>query len=128
MKKLLSLTAAALLLITTGCGRSNAPPASASSGTPSVSAPITEPTVESSDDTTPTVQKDEAAVKPQSSRRLDDSPIIPLYRERFNYTEPNDIEDTYFYELQQIAVDTEHDQPINEKLNHHYDHTAKRAK
>lgn len=46
MKKLLSLTAAALLLITTGCGRSNAPPASASSGTPSVSAPITEPTVE----------------------------------------------------------------------------------
>ena len=63
MKKLLSLTAAALLLITTGCGRSNAPPASASSGTPSVSAPITEPTVESSDDTTPTVQKDEAAAK-----------------------------------------------------------------
>ena len=41
MKKLLSLTAAALLLITAGCGRSNAPPASASSGTPSVSAPIT---------------------------------------------------------------------------------------
>ena len=66
MKKLLSLTAAALLLITTGCGRSNAPPASASSGTPSVSAPITEPTVESSDDTTPTVQKDEAAAKPQN--------------------------------------------------------------
>ncbi|MFZ2722537.1 MAG: hypothetical protein WAY39_00555 [Gemmiger qucibialis] len=78
MKKLLSLTAAALLLITTGCGRSNAPPASASSGTPSVSAPITEPTVESSDDTTPTVQKDEAAAKPQNSRRLDDSRIIPL--------------------------------------------------
>ena len=88
MKKLLSLTAAALLLITTGCGRSNAPPASASSGTPSVSAPITEPTVESSDDTTPTVQKDEAAVKPQSSRRLDDSRIIPLYSERFTYTDP----------------------------------------
>ena len=86
MKKLLSLTAAALLLITTGCGRSNAPPASASSGTPSVSAPITEPTVESSDDTTPTVQKDEAAVKPQSSRRLDDSRIIPLYSERFTPT------------------------------------------
>ena len=79
MKKLLSLTAAALLLITTGCGRSNAPPASASSGTPSVSAPITEPTVESSDDTAPTVQKDEAAAKPQNSRRLDDSRIIPLY-------------------------------------------------
>ena len=102
MKKLLSLTAAALLLITTGCGRSNAPPASASSGTPSVSAPITEPTVESSDDTTPTVQKDEAAVKPQSSRRLDDSRIIPLYSERFTYTDPNGIEDTYFYEVPQI--------------------------
>lgn len=104
MKKLLSLTAAALLLITTGCGRSNAPPASASSGTPSVSAPITEPTVESSDDTTPTVQKDEAAVKPQSSRRLDDSRIIPLYSERFTYTDPNGIEDTYFYEVPQIMM------------------------
>ena len=54
---------AALLLITAGCGRSNAPPASASSAAPSVSAPITEPTVESSDDTAPTVQKDEAAAK-----------------------------------------------------------------
>ena len=88
MKKLLSLTAAALLLITTGCGRSNAPLASASSAAPSVSAPITEPTVESSDDTAPTVQKDEAAAKPQNSRRLDDSRIIPLYSERFTYTDP----------------------------------------
>lgn len=88
MKKLLSLTAAALLLITTGCGRSNAPSASASSTAPSVSAPITEPTVESSDDTAPTVQKDEAAAKPQNSRRLDDSRIIPLYSERFTYTDP----------------------------------------
>lgn len=88
MKKLLSLTAAALLLITAGCGRSNAPPASASSAAPSVSAPITEPTVESSEDTAPTVQKDEAAAKPQNSRRLDDSRIIPLYSERFTYTDP----------------------------------------
>ena len=107
MKKLLSLTAAALLLITTGCGRSNAPPASASSGTPSVSAPIPEPTVESSDDTAPTVQKDEAAAKPQNSRRLDDSRIIPLYSERFTYTDPYGIEDTYFYEVPQLDDDTE---------------------
>lgn len=120
MKKLLSLTAAALLLITTGCGRSNAPPASASSGTPSVSAPITEPTVESSDDTTPTVQKDEAAVKPQSSRRLDDSRIIPLYSERFTYTDPNGIEDTYFYEVPQIDDDTEDAKHINEMINYRY--------
>ena len=68
MKKLLSLTAAALLLITAGCGRSNAPPASASSAAPSVSAPITEPTVESSEDTAPTVQKDEAAANSTAQR------------------------------------------------------------
>ena len=79
--------AAALLLITTGCGRSNAPPASASSGTPSVSAPKTEPTVESSDDTAPAGLKDEAAAKPQNSRRLDDSRIIPLYSELFFFKE-----------------------------------------
>ena len=127
MKKLLSLTAAALLLITTGCGRSNAPPASASSGTPSVSAPITEPTVESSDDTTPTVQKDEAAVKPQSSRRLDDSRIIPLYSERFTYTDPNGIEDTYFYEVPQIDDDTEDAKHINEMINYRYGYLVERA-
>ena len=127
MKKLLSLTAAALLLITTGCGRSNAPPASASSGTPSVSAPITEPTVESSDDTTPTVQKDEAAAKPQSSRRLDDSRIIPLYSERFTYTDPNGIEDTYFYEVPQIDDDTEDAKHINEMINYRYGYLVERA-
>ena len=127
MKKLLSLTAAALLLITTGCGRSNAPPASASSGTPSVSAPITEPTVESSDDTTPTVQKDEAAVKPQSSRRLDDSRIIPLYSERFTYTDPNGIEDTYFYEVPQIDDDTEGAKNINEMIGYRFGYLVERA-
>ena len=127
MKKLLSLTAAALLLITTGCGRSNAPPASASSGTPSVSAPITEPTVESSDDTTPTVQKDEAAVKPQSSRRLDDSRIIPLYSERFTYTDPYGIEDTYFYEVPQIDDDTEDAKHINAIIDYRYGYLVERA-
>ena len=127
MKKLLSLTAAALLLITTGCGRSNAPPASASSGTPSVSAPITEPTVESSDDTAPTVQKDEAAAKPQNSRRLDDSRIIPLYSERFTYTDPNGIEDTYFYEVPQIDDDTEDAKHINEMINYRYGYLVERA-
>ena len=127
MKKLLSLTAAALLLITTGCGRSNAPPASASSTAPSVSAPITEPTVESSDDTTPTVQKDEAAVKPQSSRRLDDSRIIPLYSERFTYTDPNGIEDTYFYEVPQIDDDTEGAKNINEMIGYRFGYLVERA-
>ena len=127
MKKLLSLTAAALLLITTGCGRSNAPPASASSGNPSVSAPITEPTVESSDDTTPTVQKDEAAVKPQSSRRLDDSRIIPLYSERFTYTDPYGIEDTYFYEVPQIDDDTEDAKHINAIIDYRYGYLVERA-
>ena len=127
MKKLLSLTAAALLLITTGCGRSNAPPASASSGTPSVSAPITEPTVESSDDTTPTVQKDEAAAKPQNSRRLDDSRIIPLYSERFTYTDPYGIEDTYFYEVPQIDDDTEDAKHINAIIDYRYGYLVERA-
>lgn len=127
MKKLLSLTAAALLLITTGCGRSNAPPASASSGTPSVSAPITEPTVESSDDTAPTVQKDEAAAKPQNSRRLDDSRIIPLYSERFTYTDPYGIEDTYFYEVPQIDDDTEDAKHINAIIDYRYGYLVERA-
>ena len=127
MKKLLSLTAAALLLITTGCGRSNAPPASASSGTPSVSAPITEPTVESSDDTAPTVQKDEAAAKPQNSRRLDDSRIVPLYNERFTYTNPYGIEDTYFYEVPQIDDDTEDAQHINAMIDYRYGYLVERA-
>ena len=127
MKKLLSLTAAALLLITTGCGRSNAPPASASSGTPSVSAPITEPTVESSDDTAPTVQKDEAAAKPQNSRRLDDSRIIPLYSERFTYTDPYGIEDTYFYEVPQIDDDTEDAKHINAVIDYRYGYLVERA-
>ena len=127
MKKLLSLTAAALLLITTGCGRSNAPPASASSGTPSVSAPITEPTVESSDDTAPTVQKDEAAAKPQNSRRLDDSRIIPLYSERCTYTDPYGIEDTYFYEVPQIDDDTEDAKHINAIIDYRYGYLVERA-
>lgn len=127
MKKLLSLTAAALLLITAGCGRSNAPPASASSAAPSVSAPITEPTVESSDDTTPTIQKDEAAGKPQNSRRLDDSRIVPLYNERFTYTNPYGIEDTYFYEVPQIDDDTEDAQHINEMIDYRYGYLVERA-
>lgn len=127
MKKLLSLTAAALLLITTGCGRSSAPPASASSAAPSVSAPITEPTVESSDDTAPTVQKDEAAAKPQNSRRLDDSRIIPLYSERFTYTDPYGIEDTYFYEVPQIDDDTEDAKHINAVIDYRYGYLVERA-
>ena len=127
MKKLLSLTAAALLLITAGCGRSNAPPASASSAAPSVSAPITEPTVESSEDTAPTVQKDEAAAKPQNSRRLDDSRIIPLYSERFTYTDPYGIEDTYFYEVPQIDDDTEDAKHINAIIDYRYGYLVERA-
>ena len=127
MKKLLSLTAAALLLITTGCGRSNAPPASASSAAPSVSAPITEPTVESSEDTAPTVQKDEAAAKPQNSRRLDDSRIIPLYSERFTYTDPNGNKDTYFYEVPQIDDDTEGARNINEMIGYRFGYLVERA-
>ena len=127
MKKLLALTAAALLLVTAGCGRSNAPPVSASSSTPSVSAPTTEPTVESSDDTTPTVQKDEAAVKPQNSRRLDDSHIVPLYNEHFTYTNPYGIEDTYFYEVPQIDDDTEDAQHINEMIDYRYGYLVERA-
>lgn len=127
MKKLLSLTAAALLLITAGCGRSNAPPASASSAAPSVSAQITEPTVESSDDTTPTIQKDEAAGKPQNSRRLDDSRIVPLYNERFTYTNPYGIEDTYFYEVPQIDDDTEDAQHINAMIDYRYGYLVERA-
>ena len=127
MKKLLALTAAALLLITAGCGRSNAPPVSASSGAPSVSAPTTEPTAEPPDDATPTVQIDEDAAKPQNNRRLDDSRIVPLYNERFTYTNPYGIEDTYFYEVPQIDDDTEDAQHINEMIDYRYGYLVERA-
>ena len=127
MKKLLALTAAALLLITAGCGRSNAPPVSAFSGAPSVSAPTTEPTAEPPDDATPTVQIDEDAAKPQNNRRLDDSRIIPLYDERFTYTNPYGIEDTYFYEVPQIDDDTEDAQHINEMIDYRYGYLVERA-
>ena len=68
-----------------------------------------------------------AAAKPQNSRRLDDSRIIPLYSERFTYTDPYGIEDTYFYEVPQIDDDTEDAKQINAIIDYRYGYLVERA-
>ena len=62
------------------------------------------------------------------SRRFDDSRIaIPLYSERFTYTDPYGIEDTYFYEVPQIDDDTEGAKNINEMIGYRFGYLVERA-
>ena len=119
MKKLLALAAAALLLAAAGCGKSPAVSSSAASvpGAVSESAAVSEPTVAS----------EMPAVSPQKTRRLDDSRILALYDERFTYTDPYDIEDTYFYQVPQIDDDTEGAQNINEMIRYRFGYLVERA-
>lgn len=65
--------------------------------------------------------------KPQSSRRLDDSRISTLYDERFTYTDPHGIEDTYFYQVPQIDDDTEGAKNINEMIGYRFGYLVERA-
>ena len=65
--------------------------------------------------------------KPQSSRRLDDSRISTLYDERFTYTDPYGIEDTYFYQVPQIDDDTEGAKNINEMIGYRFGYLVERA-
>ena len=46
---------------------------------------------------------------------------------RFTYTDPNGIEDTYFYEVPQIDDDTEDAKHINEMINYRYGYLVERA-
>ena len=70
---------------------------------------------------------EETPQKPQSSRRLDDSRISTLYDERFTYTDPYGIEDTYFYQVPQIDDDTEGARNINEMIGYRFGYLVERA-
>ena len=119
MKKLLALAAAALLLAAAGCGKSPAVASSAASVPDAVS--------ESGAVSEPTIASEMPAVSPQKTRRLDDSRILALYDERFTYTDPYGIEDTYFYQVPQIDDDTEGAQNINEMIGYRFGYLVERA-
>ncbi len=119
MKKLLAWAAAALLLAAAGCGKSPAVASSAASVPDAVS--------ESGAVSEPTIASEMPAVSPQKTRRLDDSRILALYDERFTYTDPYGIEDTYFYQVPQIDDDTEGAQNINEMIGYRFGYLVERA-
>ena len=119
MKKLLALAAAALLLAAAGCGKSPQVASSAASVPDAVS--------ESGAVSEPTIASEMPAVSPQKTRRLDDSRILALYDERFTYTDPYGIEDTYFYQVPQIDDDTEGAQNINEMIGYRFGYLVERA-
>ena len=119
MKKLLALAAAALLLAAAGCGKSPAVASSAASAPDAAS--------ESGAVSEPTIASEMPAVSPQKTRRLDDSRILALYDERFTYTDPYGIEDTYFYQVPQIDDDTEGAQNINEMIGYRFGYLVERA-
>ena len=119
MKKLLALAAAALLLAAAGCGKSPQVSSSAASVPDAVS--------ESGAVSEPTIASEMPAVSPQKTRRLDDSRILALYDERFTYTDPYGIEDTYFYQVPQIDDDTEGAQNINEMIGYRFGYLVERA-
>ena len=119
MKKLLALAAAALLLAAAGCGKSPAVASSAASVPDAVS--------ESGAVSEPTIASEMPAVSPQKTRRLDDSRILALYDERFTYTDPYGIEDTYFYQVPQIDDDTEGAQNLNEMIGYRFGYLVERA-
>lgn len=100
------LLAAAMLLSAAGCAQDSKRPEPTE---PAASA-VSETSVENVE------AAEETPQKPQSSRRLDDSRISTLYDERFTYTDPYGIEDTYFYQVPQIDDDTEGARNINEMI------------
>ena len=119
MKKLLALAAAALLLAAVGCGKSPQVSSSAAS--------VPDAASESGAASEPTIASEMPAVSPQKTRRLDDSRILALYDERFTYTDPYGIEDTYFYQVPQIDDDTEGAQNINEMIGYRFGYLVERA-
>ena len=119
MKKLLALAAAALLLAAAGCGKSPQVSSSAAS--------VPDAASESGAVSEPTIASEMPAVSPQKTRRLDDSRILALYDERFTYTAPYGIEDTYFDQVPQIDADTEGAQNINEMIGYRFGYLVERA-
>ena len=111
------LLAAAMLLSAAGCAQDSKRPEPTE---PAASA-VSETSVENVE------AAEETPQKPQSSRRLDDSRISTLYDERFTYTDPYGIEDTYFYQVPQIDDDTEGAKNINEMIGYRFGYLVERA-
>ena len=111
------LLAAAMLLSAAGCAQDSKRPEPTE---PAASA-VSETSVENVE------AAEETPQKPQSSRRLDDSRISTLYDERFTYTDPYGIEDTYFYQVPQIDDDTEDAKQINAIIDYRYGYLVERA-
>lgn len=111
------LLAAAMLLSAAGCAQDSKRPEPSEPAASAVSETSVE-NVEAAEDT---------PQKPQSSRRLDDSRISTLYDERFTYTDPYGIEDTYFYQVPQIDDDTEGARNINEMIGYRFGYLVERA-
>ena len=111
------LLAAAMLLSAAGCAQDSKRPEPTE---PAASA-VSETSVENVE------AAEETPQKPQSSRRLDDSRISTLYDERFTYTDPYGIEDTYFYQVPQIDDETEGAKNINEMIGYRFGYLVERA-
>ena len=111
------LLAAAMLLSAAGCAQDSKRPEPSE---PAASA-VSETSVENME------AAEETPQKPQSSRRFDDSRISTLYDERFTYTDPYGIEDTYFYQVPQIDDDTEGAKNINEMIGYRFGYLVERA-
>ena len=116
-KRFTVLLAAAMLLSEAGCAQDSKRPEPTE---PAASA-VSETSVENVE------AAEETPQKPQSSRRLDDSRISTLYDERFTYTDPYGIEDTYFYQVPQIDDDTEGARNINEMIGYRFGYLVERA-
>ena len=116
-KRCAVLLAAAMLLSAAGCAQDSKRPEPSEPAASAVSETSVE-NVEAAEDT---------PQKPQSSRRFDDSHISTLYDERFTYTDPYDIEDTYFYQVPQIDDDTEGARNINEMIGYRFGYLVERA-
>ena len=116
-KRCAVLLAAAMLLSAAGCAQDSKRPEPSEPAASAVSETSVE-NVEAAEDT---------PQKPQSSRRLDDSRISTLYDERFTYTDPYGIEDTYFYQVPQIDDDTEGAKNINEMIGYRFGYLVERA-
>ena len=119
-KRCAVLLAAAMLLSAAGCAQDSKRPGPTEPTEPAASA-VSETSVENVE------AAEETPQKPQSSRRFDDSRISTLYDERFTYTDPYGIEDTYFYEVPQIDDDTEDAKHINEIIDYRYGYLVERA-
>lgn len=116
-KRCAVLLAAAMLLSAADCAQDSKRPEPTKPAASAVSETSVE-NVEAAEDT---------PQKPQSSRRFDDSRISTLYDERFTYTDPYGIEDTYFYQVPQIDDDTEGARNINEMIGYRFGYLVERA-